>query len=733
MLTSNWEEVARALTGGAPAADLSSESVAPRSDDYWFGAEVIDLPMTGKETARAFRTEWVSRVVVPVFNERAVPMDAVEAVVWAGRGEGTLATMTIARSSEEAWRLRAGAVYFDDEAWSVEAPKNDTADVRLVRVEVDPGEPPWDRSFGSSEAPIVASPQALVVSPTIIDILAVGLNDGVGGTVSPATLVSKSTNAAALLESALDNSSSASWPVSSGRAILRGAMMVTRLQGTAPSSDRNWLQTDSAVQSVAIAVGADVVAGYRHSKWSNGCGNALQSSATLVWTRKQTGCNAPDGQTFVHEMGHVLNGKHYHYYWDNSTSPTTRTVMYQNSSAGRQPQFSNPERDFINTSNPSGLTNRNNTERVYDHWDNVGLRRTFPGTSTPKRYTPLPKPVRILDTREPQGGLALLAANTNTRVAAAAEGMPPRASAVAMNITIITGGNANGAIRVKSSTSGLSTAPPVAVYRANDVQAQATVVKLDALKTFYIRSEKAIEAVIDVYGYFSDGPSGSEMHELTTPSRIYSQTNVPANTDIAVSMTACPSGSATNAAFVNVTVVAPSSPGYLMTKRVQDSDTDSFSSVNFSTGEVVGNGLIAPVANQKFYIRISSPGARVDVDLFGCLKPGTSGKEATIFTTPVTRLSNHALSGPAWAHRDISASGSVAWLSLQTTNNPQATFVVAHRYGSSIPGVSSFNPQPNERVANHGISRVSSGKVRLHRGPHAGTTYLSAVQVAYWS
>jgi hypothetical protein len=167
-------------------------------------------------------------------------------------------------------------------------------------------------------------------------------------------------------------------------------------------------------------------------------------------------------------------------------------------------------------------TDANNCMGTREYTINIGI-----GSSGLVFY-PLPRPVRLLDTRAGQGncdniGTPVAAGTSITmpaRVTCESIAIPTSAQAVVGNVTVINQTAQTGYLTIYPD----SQAAPLAanmIYGPGQVLSNNFTVGLSSGGAFNVFSERTIDVVVDVSGYFAPpGPGGLYYHPLSKPVRL---------------------------------------------------------------------------------------------------------------------------------------------------------------------------------------------------------------------
>ncbi len=143
------------------------------------------------------------------------------------------------------------------------------------------------------------------------------------------------------------------------------------------------------------------------------------------------------------------------------------------------------------------------------------------------QYFPLPRPVRLMDTRAGQGNCDNVAAPINAGTSFTIQGrgtcegltIPANAQALAGNITVLNFTNQFGYLTLYPN--GVS-APLAAnmIYGPGQILSNAFTVSLNAAGEFNVFAERTIDVVTDIGGYYAPPGSGLFYHPLSRPIRL---------------------------------------------------------------------------------------------------------------------------------------------------------------------------------------------------------------------
>jgi hypothetical protein len=148
--------------------------------------------------------------------------------------------------------------------------------------------------------------------------------------------------------------------------------------------------------------------------------------------------------------------------------------------------------------------------------------------TTGLQFYPLPRPVRLLDTRANQGncdnvGAPIAAGGTITtlaRVTCESITIPSTAQAIVGNITVLNGGSQTGFLTIYPSGQSLPLAANM-IYGPGAILSNGFTVGLGANGEFNIFGERTIDVVVDISGYYAPPqPAGLYYHPLPKPIRL---------------------------------------------------------------------------------------------------------------------------------------------------------------------------------------------------------------------
>ena len=312
-------------------------------------------------------------------------------------------------------------------------------------------------------------------------------------------------------------------------------------------------------------------------------------------------------------------------------------------------------------------------------------------------------------------------------------GVPSSATAASLNVTAVTPGSP-----------GFVTVWPCGVARPNasnlnfiagDVVPNGVVAPIGSNGSVCLYSSAETDMIIDVAGWFEgeafvgatpqrlvdtrDG-TGGQLGQLVAEAPLVVQaTGIGATTAAGVGTT-IPSSAGT--AALNVTVVNPDSPGFI-TVYPCDAPRPLASNVNYVAGQVVANGVLAPVSSSGQVCLYSQSPTDIIVDLAGWF-PGDAFTGATpsrLVDTrdgtgaPLTKLAPSGQLSVAVQGSTLSVNGnsvqvpldaSAAALNVTVVNPEAAGFVTVWPCSAARPNASNLNFTAGKVVANNVVAPI---------------------------
>jgi len=308
--------------------------------------------------------------------------------------------------------------------------------------------------------------------------------------------------------------------------------------------------------------------------------------------------------------------------------------------------------------------------------------------------------------------------------------VPAGATAVALNITVVNP-TSSGFITVwpcgveRPTTSNLN-------YVAGDVIPNGVIAPIGGNGAVCLFSLQPTELVVDVSGWFEGasfvGATPQRLIDTRESSPVNSSaplqvqtTNIAATTASGIATTV-PGSS--NAVALNITVVNPVSSGFL-TVYPCDVPRPLSSNVNYTAGQIVANGVIAPVSASGTVCIFSPVETDVIVDLAGWF-PGSAFTSATPKRIVDTRDGTGGLTGRlssaspliipihninltvSGLDQTIPTTATAAALNVTVVNPQGPGFATVWPCDASRPNASNLNFIANDVVANNVIAPISN-------------------------
>jgi hypothetical protein len=258
-----------------------------------------------------------------------------------------------------------------------------------------------------------------------------------------------------------------------------------------------------------------------------------------------------------------------------------------------------------------------------------------------------------------------------------------------------------------------------------------------------------VDLIVDVAGWFEgeafagvtpqrlvdtrDG-TGGQLGQLVPSNPLVVQATGISATTAAGSVTTIPSGAGTVA--LNLTVVNPSAPGFI-TAYPCDAPRPLASNVNYVGGQVVANGVIAPVSSSGQVCLYSQVATDIIVDLAGWF-PGDAftGSTPKRFVdtrdgtgAPIGKLNpagqlSVALRGSTLTvngnELQVPSNASAAALNVTVVNSEAAGFVTVWPCSAARPNASNLNFVAGQTVANNVVAPIGDqGNVCFYSSQNA--------------
>jgi hypothetical protein len=311
--------------------------------------------------------------------------------------------------------------------------------------------------------------------------------------------------------------------------------------------------------------------------------------------------------------------------------------------------------------------------------------------------------------------------------------IPSSATAVSLNVTV-----------VSPTASGFITVYPCGVTRplasnVNYVEGQVVpngvIAPIGSNGKVCFFSSRTTDIVVDVAGWFSgdsfsgvtpqrlvdsrDG-TGSPVAKLNAGSPLSVQITSLAVTTSAGSATSIPTN--ISAAALNVTVVNPEASGFI-TVYPCDAERPNASNVNFSIGQVVANGVIAPVSSSGEVCLFSSKPSDIVVDLAGWFgnssftgvtpsrlvdtRDGTGGRTGVLTNVEELNVPVRGVElSVAGIAQTVPSAATAAALNVTLVTPGASGFVTVYPCGVTRPLASNLNYVFGDVVANNVIAPI---------------------------
>lgn len=381
------------------------------------------------------------------------------------------------------------------------------------------------------------------------------------------------------------------------------------------------------------------------------------------------------------------------------------------------------------------------------------------------QYYPLPRPIRLFDTRAPIPGFPSCAylssplpggstITRQTRISCDGITIPSTAQAVVGNATVINPAG-NGFISIWPNG---QSRPPVSTlnYLTGQVIANAFTTALGSDGQITIYSEANTDFAMDITGYFAPpGTGGLYFHRLPRPIRLLdsrapipgfpacANLSAPLTADAEISRQAritcdgvtIPSDA--QAIVGNATVVTPSAGGFL-TLWPNGQSRPSVSNLNFAAGQVVPNAFTVGLGSDGQFRVYTSAGTHLVLDVAGYYSASptdSQGNNGSLFIPlirPIRVFDTRApipgfpacayLNAPIAANSELSRSVTINCDGVTIPSTTQAIvgnativspaaggYATIYPFGQSRPIASNLNFVAGQTVANAFTAGVISG------------------------
>jgi hypothetical protein len=362
-------------------------------------------------------------------------------------------------------------------------------------------------------------------------------------------------------------------------------------------------------------------------------------------------------------------------------------------------------------------------------------------------------PARLLDTRSGDGGTQL-AARATLKLAVAGHGGVPTdgVAAVVLNVTALrsTAGGyvtawAGGLSRPGTASLNFSTGKAVGNLVLAPVGADGTV-------NLYNGSDGTLELVADVSGYVRSGSASDPSAVVPlAPTRLLDtrsghgggQLTARATLTLKVGgLGGVPRGAA--AAVLNVTALRSTAGGYV-TAWAGGATRPGTASLNFSTGQAVGNLVLVPLAADGTVNLYNGSSGTLELvaDVSGYVRSGTPADQGAVVPLAPARLldtrsgqgggqlaARATLNLVVAGHGGVPSSGVAAVvLNVTALRSTAGGYVTVWPGGLSRPGTASLNFSTGQAVGNLVLAPVgANGSINLYNG--SGGTLQLVVDVS---
>lgn len=323
--------------------------------------------------------------------------------------------------------------------------------------------------------------------------------------------------------------------------------------------------------------------------------------------------------------------------------------------------------------------------------------------------------------------------------------VPPSAAAAFLNVTV-----------VNPSAPGFITVWPCGIDRplasninfvAGDTIANGVIAPLGAEGAACLYSSVDTDVVVDVAGWFEEGT-----YLGATPTRLVDtryglgapQGQTTTAAPIQVPVAGLPVSSALGAATavpdtvgavaLNVTTVNPAGPGFVTVWPCEEARPNA-SNLNFTAGQIIANGVIAPAGRSGTVCAFSSAATDLIVDLAGWF-PGSGFTGLTPTRLLDTRQATGPIAAGGVAEVDLGAAGlglpadvTAVALNVTVTETQGPGFITVWPCAQGRPNASNLNYLAGQTIANNVLtSPGASSKICLF----ASAATHAIVDIAGW-
>ena len=310
-------------------------------------------------------------------------------------------------------------------------------------------------------------------------------------------------------------------------------------------------------------------------------------------------------------------------------------------------------------------------------------------------------------------------------------GVPPNASAISLNVTA-----------VNPSASGFVTIWPCSVSRpltsnlnfvAGDVVPNGVIASIGSNGSICFYSSQETDLIVDIAGWFE-----GTAYSGATPFRVTDTRDFPGKTgsnnlltlEVSELSVFNAAGSATtvptdiSAVALNVTVVSPTDAGFI-TVWPCDVDRPLSSNVNYAAGQVVANGVIAPVSADGTVCLYSQADTDLVVDLAGWFpdqsftgstptrladtRDGTGGRLGALSSADELSVPVHNISLVVNGQSEmVPVTATAVALNVTVVNPSVPGFITVWPCGLERPLASNLNFVADQVVANNVVAPIGN-------------------------
>ena len=339
-------------------------------------------------------------------------------------------------------------------------------------------------------------------------------------------------------------------------------------------------------------------------------------------------------------------------------------------------------------------------------------------------------PKRLLDTREAGQG-PCLASTRNLTVTGGATTIPTGASAVALNVTVVT--PAAGGFLTVYPAGGVRPTASNLNYLAGQVVPNGVLVKVGTGEQITLFANAGCpDVVVDVVGYYANGTpvvaggfQGLQPRRLLDTREFGQGPCVTGTRDLTVTggLTTVPDTAA--AVALNVTVVSPYAPGYV-TVFPKGATRPTASNLNYRAGQIVPNNVVVKVGSAGQISLFAFDGCpNLVVDVVGYFEGGSPvGDGGFTGVTPkrlldtrepgqtpcVSSVRNLTVTGGLTT---IPANAAAVALNVTVAAPTDSGFLTVFPAGATQPTASTLNFVSGQVVPNGTVVKVEIGRAHV--------------------